>query len=73
VYWDPADTGQGNFVAGSTIAMELQPEGDSSGDTEFVTSSAVILSRNLDTSVNGIVTMSFDFALQGAFTEQAIP
>lgn len=73
VYWDPADTGQGNFAAGSTVNLELYPEGDTTGDIKFTSSTAVILSRDMDTSVNGIVSQTYNFALQGAFTEAAVP
>lgn len=72
VFWDETDTGQGNFVTGDVITLELFPEGDATGDTYFTSATALITGRNFSSSVGSLITQSFTFSIQGAFTETTV-
>lgn len=72
VWWDAADVGQDNFVVGDTIALELYPEGDTTGDVYFETATAIVTGRSLSSSVGSIVTQTFTFSVQGALTESTV-
>tara|TARA_R100000808_G_scaffold2233_1_gene9260 strand:- start:35 stop:424 length:390 start_codon:yes stop_codon:yes gene_type:complete len=62
--WDETDTsGQGAMTAGSTVTLNLYPEGSGSGAT-YYTGSAVITSISRANAMGSVVTASFSF--QGA-------
>lgn len=71
-WWDPADGGQGNLVAGDTVALELYPGGDGSGATKY-SGSVVVLSRSATGGVNSVVNTTFTFTVNGALTEATVP
>lgn len=72
VFWDSTDTGQGNFVVGDVINLELFPIGDTSGDPTFTSTTALITGRNFSSAVGSLITQSFTFSVQGAFTEGTV-
>ena len=70
VLWDETDTtGQGAMTVGATVTLNLYPEGAVSGDT-YWTGSAVIASRGLAVTKDGITTRNF--AYQGVLTEGTV-
>jgi len=72
VLWDETDTdGQGALTIGAAITMNLYPEGDASGDT-YLTGAAVVTSRSISTSHDGLVEMSISFDGNGALTTTTV-
>lgn len=72
-FWDDTDTmGQGALTVGSTVTLNLHPEGDATGDT-FWTGDAIITSISYNASFDGIVEASFSFTGNGALTESTVP
>lgn len=67
-WWDPADTGQGNFVIGDIIALELHPGGDASGTTYYETATAIISSISRRGGVDGAAEANFSFEVNGGMT-----
>ena len=62
--WDETDTsGQGAMTVGSTVTLNLYPEGSASSST-YYTGSAVITSISRANAMGSVVTASFSF--QGA-------
>ena len=62
--WDETDTsGQGAMTVGSTVTLNLYPEGGASSAT-YYTGSAVITSISRANAMGSVVTASFSF--QGA-------
>lgn len=72
-FWDDTDTmGQGALTVGSTVTLNLHPEGNDTGDT-FWTGDAIITSISYNASFDGIVEASFSFTGNGALTESTVP
>lgn len=71
-HWDETDTtGQGAMTAGSTVTLNLYPEGDASGDT-FFTGSAIITSISRAGGGGSTVTASFSAQGNGALTSSTV-
>lgn len=67
-HWDDADTtGQVAMSIGSTITLNLYPEGDTAGDT-YYSGSAVITGKTVSGSHDGLVEASISFQGSGALT-----
>ena len=67
-HWDETDTaGQVAMSIGSTITLNLYPEGDTSGDT-YYSGSAVITGKTVSGSHDGLVEASISFQGSGALT-----
>ena len=67
-YWDETDTnGQVVLAIGSTAALELYPEGATTGDAKY-SGSAIITSVGIAVPTNGMVTRSIGFQGTGALT-----
>ena len=67
-HWDETDTaGQVAMRIGSTITLNLYPEGDTSGDT-YYSGSAVITGKTVSGSHDGLVEASISFQGSGALT-----
>ncbi|MCH2547308.1 MAG: phage tail protein [Alphaproteobacteria bacterium] len=72
-FWDDTDTlGQGALTVGSTVTLNLHPEGNDTGDT-FWTGDVIITSISYNASFDGIVEASFSFTGNGALTESTVP
>tara|TARA_R110001632_G_scaffold151483_1_gene269076 strand:- start:7341 stop:7727 length:387 start_codon:yes stop_codon:yes gene_type:complete len=71
VYWDETDTGQGDLDIGSTIVLNLYPEGNASGDT-YYTGSAIVTEKSITASFDGLVEMSVSVQGTGALTETTV-
>lgn len=67
-YWDETDTtGQGAMTVGSSVTMNLYPEGATTGDT-YAACTAIITSASKTASFDGMVESSFSFEVTGAVT-----
>ena len=67
-FWDETDTsGQGAMTIGTTVVLNLYPEGSDSGDT-YYSGSAIINSIGVSQSHDGIVERAFGFQITGAVT-----
>tara|TARA_R110000868_G_scaffold313856_3_gene574865 strand:- start:2974 stop:3366 length:393 start_codon:yes stop_codon:yes gene_type:complete len=72
VYFDDTDAdGQATFVAGASVTVHFQMEGDTSGDHDF-TGTVTITSRSVSSSHDGIIEASFSFTGNGALTESTV-
>jgi hypothetical protein len=70
--WDETDTsGQGSMTAGSTVTLNLYPEGSGSGAT-YYTGSAIITSISRANAMGSIVTASFSFQGANALTSTTV-
>ncbi len=67
--WDETDTtGQGALTIGAEVTLNLYPEGDASGDT-YLTGSAIVTGRTVNSSFDGLVEMSISVQGNGALTQ----
>ena len=71
VYWDETDAGQGDLDIGSTIILNLYPEGNTTGDT-YYTGSAIVTEKSVTASFDGLVEMSVSVQGTGALTETTV-
>ena len=66
-FWDEADTAQVAMSIGSSITLNLYPEGSASGDT-YMTGTAIITGKTVSGSHDGLVEASISFQGSGALT-----
>lgn len=67
--WDETDTtGQGAMTVGSTVTLNLYPEGSTTGDI-YYTGSAIITGRTITSSYDGLVEMSLTCQGSGALSQ----
>ena len=67
--WDELNvTGQGAMTVGSTITLNLYPEGASTGDV-YYTGSAIVTGRTITASYDGLVELSITCQGSGALTQ----
>lgn len=72
VFWDETDTtGQGALDVGSSVTLNLYPEGDTTGDT-YYTGTAIVTSKSVSSSFDGMVEASFGVQGSGALTETTV-
>jgi len=71
VFWDETDAGQGDLDIGSTIVLNLYPEGNASGDT-YYTGSAIVTEKSITASFDGLVEMSVSVQGTGALSETTV-
>lgn len=72
VLWDETDsTGQGGLTIGAEVTLNLYPEGDTSGDT-YMTGSAIVTGRTINSSYDGLVEMSISVQGNGALTTTTV-
>jgi hypothetical protein len=71
VFWDETDAGQGDLDIGSTITLNLYPEGNTSGDT-YYTGSAIVTEKSVTASFDGLVEMSVSVQGTGALSETTV-
>ena len=71
-YWDETDTnGQLTLDVGSTVTINIYPEGSTSGDT-YYTGSVIITEKSITASFDGMVEASFTFQGTGALSETTV-
>jgi len=69
--WDETDSnGQSAMDIGSSVTLNLYPEGASNPDT-YYTGTAIITGVGVASSVRGLVTRNFTF--RGPLTESTVP
>jgi predicted secreted protein len=72
VFWDETDsTGQGALTIGAEVTLNLYPEGSTSGDT-YLSGSAIVTSRSISSSFDGMVEMSISVQGNGALTTSTV-
>tara|TARA_R110000765_G_scaffold130957_2_gene229488 strand:+ start:3649 stop:4035 length:387 start_codon:yes stop_codon:yes gene_type:complete len=71
VFWDETDTGQGDLDIGSTIVLNLYPEGNTTGDT-YYTGNAIVTEKSVTGSFDGLVEMSVSVQGTGALSETTV-
>ena len=72
VFWDETDsTGQGALTIGSEVTLNLYPEGSTTGDT-YLSGSAIVTSRSISSSFDGMVEMSISVQGNGALTTTTV-
>ena len=72
VFWDETDsTGQGALTIGAEVTLNLYPEGPSPGDT-YLSGSAIVTSRSISSSFDGMVEMSISVQGNGALTTSTV-
>ena len=70
--WDELNTnGQGALTVGSTVTLNLYPEGTASTDV-YYSGSAIVTGRNLTASYDGLVEISFSCQGTGPLTQTAV-
>ncbi len=70
--WDETDTsGQGAMTVGSTVTLNLYPEGSTSSAT-YYTGSAIITSISRANAMGSIVTANFSFTGTNALTSATV-
>lgn len=72
VFWDETDTtGQGALSVGSEITINFYPEGDTAGD-QYYTGSAIVTSKSITGSFDGMVESSISIQGTGALTTTTV-
>jgi predicted secreted protein len=72
VYWDETDTnGQQACSVGSSVTLNLYPEGSGSGDT-YYTGTALITGVDIRGTHNGMVESSIKFQGTGALSKTTV-
>lgn len=71
-FWDETDTnGQLTLDPGSSVTINIYPEGSSSGDT-YYTGSVIVTEKTVTASFDGMVEASFSFQGTGALSETTV-
>jgi hypothetical protein len=71
-FWDETDTnGQLTLDPGSTLTINIYPEGSTSGDT-YYTGSVIVTEKSITASYDGMVEASFSFQGTGALSETTV-
>ena len=71
--WDETDTsGQGAMSVGSTVTLNLYPEGSTDSGATYYTGSAVITSISRANAMGSVVTASFSFQGANALTSATV-
>ena len=71
VFFDETDTAQGTCDAGTSITLEVYPEGADSGDT-YYSGSAIVTGRTINSSFDGMVEMELSLTGSGGLTETTV-
>lgn len=72
VFWDETDTtGQGALTVGSSITLNVYPEGDAAGDT-YYTGSCIVTGVSKSGSFDGMVEASISVQGTGALTSTTV-
>jgi predicted secreted protein len=71
-FWDETDTtGQGSFDVGSTVTLNVYPEGATTGDI-YYTGSAIVTGKTVNATFDGMVEASFTLQGTGALSESTV-
>lgn len=62
VYWDELDTGQNTLSVGSTVTINVYPEGATAGQSEkYYSGSIIVTGKTINASFDGMVEASITF------------
>ena len=67
LFWDENDAAQTTLTVGSTITINVYPEGNQTGDKYF-TGSAIVTAKSVSASFDGLVESAISFQGSGALT-----
>lgn len=70
-YFDDTDTAQNNVTAGDSVTLNLQMEGNTSGDHKL-TGTALVTSRSIGVTSDGINTATYSLQGTGGLTETTV-
>ncbi len=70
-FFDETDTAQNALDVGSSLTLELYPEGATSGDTYF-TGTVIVTGKSVNSSFDGMVEVSFTATGTGGITETQV-
>ena len=71
-FWDETDTnGQNTMTVGSSVTLNLYPEGATTGDV-YWTGSAIVTSMDISVPTNGMIEASFAAQGSGALTRTTV-
>lgn len=71
-FWDETDTnGQGSFDVGSSVTLNVYPEGSSSGDA-YYSGTAIVTGKTINGTFDGMVEASFSLQGTGALSETTV-
>ena len=70
-YFDDTDAAQQAVTAGDTVVLKLQMEGNTSSDHQL-TGSAIVTSRSIGVSSDGINTATYSLQGTGGLTETTV-
>ena len=70
-YFDDTDTAQQAVTAGDTVVVKLQMEGNTSSDHQL-TGSAIVTSRSIGVTSDGINTATYSLQGTGGLTETVV-
>jgi len=72
VFWDETDTnGQVALAIGAEVTIKFYPEGAATGDT-YYSGTAIVTSRSINASFDGMVEMSIGVQGTGALTAATV-
>jgi predicted secreted protein len=68
-FWDETDAqGQGSLDVGSSVTINVYPEGSQTGDV-YYTGTVIVTEKTITASFDGMVEASFSFQGTGALSE----
>jgi len=70
-YFDDTDTAQNSFTVGSSVTLNLQMEGNTSGDHKL-SGTALITGRDISVAADGMVEATFSMQITGGLTEGTV-
>ena len=70
-YFDDTDTAQNSFTVGSSVTLNLQMEGNTSGDHKL-SGTALITGRDISVAADGMVEATFSMQVTGGLTEGTV-
>lgn len=70
-FFDETDAAQNALDVGSSLTLELYPEGAASGDTYF-TGTVIVTGKSVNSSFDGMVEVSFTATGTGGITETTV-
>lgn len=71
VFWDPDDSGQAAVTVGSTVTLNLYPEGTASG-AAFYSGSVVVTSISRSAGIDGTVDATLSFQGTGGLANTTV-
>ena len=70
-YFDDTDTAQNSFTVGSSVTLNLQMEGNTTGDHKL-SGTALITGRDISVAADGMVEATYSMQITGGLTEGTV-